>query len=75
MGLVKFLDNQYWFENRIIVYDFKYSNGGRVQMRLFEEILLSWNQLGWRKYNGLFDHGKWGKKKGLAISNFKYPSH
>lgn len=63
MGLVKFLDNQYSFENRIIVYDFKYSVGGRVEMRLFEEILLSWNQLGWRKYNGLFDHGKWGKKK------------
>ena len=75
MGLVKFLDNQYSFENRIIVYDFKYSVGGRVEMRLFEEILLSWNQLGWRKYNGLFDHGKWKKKKGLAISNFKYPSH
>ena len=75
MGLVKFLDNQYSFENRIIVYDFKYSVGGRVEMRLFEEILLSWNQLGWRKYNGLFDHWKWGKKKGLAISNFKYPSH
>ena len=41
MGLVKFLDNQYSFENRIIVYDFKYSVGGRVEMRLFEEILLS----------------------------------
>ena len=32
MGLVKFLDNQYSFENRIIVYDFKYSVGGRVEM-------------------------------------------
>ena len=61
MELVKFLDNQYSFENRIIVYDFKYSVGGRVEMRLFEEKLLSWNQLDWC-YNGLFDHGKWGKK-------------
>ena len=41
VDLMKFLDNQYSFENRIIVYDFKYSVGGRVEMRLFEEILLS----------------------------------
>ena len=32
MELVKFLDNQYLFEDRIIVYDSKYSVGRRLEL-------------------------------------------